>query len=81
MRVSGTYSTADPAATEAQLSFALREAGLPPGVARGWLSSASGRLSDDGQWSLDYDVDLQVASFEVWKDGRLLFGLDDWLPS
>ena len=23
----------------------------------------------------------QVASFEVWKDGQLVFGLDDWLPS
>ena len=29
----------------------------------------------------DYDVELQVASFEVWLDGKLVFGLDDWLPS
>ena len=81
MRASGSYSAADPGATEAQVSRALREAGLPPEVGRGWLSSASGSLADDGQWSLDYDAELQVASFEVWKDGRLLFGLDDWLPS
>ena len=81
MCVSGTYDAGDPAGTEAQLSRALREAGLPPAVARGWLSSASGRLAGDGQWSLDYDVELQVASFEVWADGRLVFGLDDWLPS
>ena len=81
MRASGTYSAADLHATEAQVSRALSEAGLPPGVARGWLSSASGRLAGDGQWSLDYDAELQVASFEVWKDGQLLFGLDDWLPS
>jgi hypothetical protein len=81
MRASGTYSAADPSATEAQLARALSEAGLPAGVARGWLSSASSRLSEDGQWSLDYDAELQVASFEVWQDGRLIFGLDDWLPS
>ena len=81
MRASGTYSASDPRATEEQLTRALREAGLPAGVARGWLSSASGRLDGDGHWSLEYDAELQVASFEVWKDGQLLFGLDDWLPS
>ena len=81
MRASGTYSVADLIATEEQISRALKDAGLPPGAARGWISSAAGRLDADGQWSLDYDGELQVASFEVWKDGELLFGLDDWLPS
>ena len=80
MRASGTYSASNPSATEAQVSEALREAGLPIGAARAWLASAAGRLQDDAHWSLDYDVDLQVASFEVWQDGRLVFGLDDWLP-
>ena len=81
MRASGTFSPADLNGTEAQVSQALTEAGLPPTAARGWLSSAAGRLRTDAQWSLDYDPELQVASFEVWKDGELLFGLDDWLPS
>ena len=81
MRASGTYSPANLAATEAEVSDALRSAGLPAGVARGWLSSASTRLNAEAHWSLDYDADLQVASFEVWQDGRLVFGLDDWLPS
>ena len=80
MRASGTYFPADPAATEAQVSRALAEAGLPPGAARAWLSSAAGRLESEAQWSLDYDAVLQVASFELWKDGQLVFGLDDWLP-
>jgi hypothetical protein len=80
MRASGTYSVMDLRATEEQVSRALLDAGLPADIARGWLSSASGRLRDDAQWALDYDVDLQVASFEVWRDGRMLFGLDDWLP-
>ncbi len=81
MRASGTFSPRDLGATEAQVSRALTEAGLPAGAARSWLSSAAGRLEHDGQWSLDYDVELQVASFEVWKDGKMVFGLDDWLPS
>ena len=81
MRASGTFSPQDLSATEAQVALALTQAGLPSGVARSWLSSAAGRLEHDAQWSLDYDVELQVASFEVWKDGKLVFGLDDWLPS
>ena len=81
MQASGDYSAADLGATEAQLSQALQRAGLPGGVARSWLSSASCRLQSDARWSLDYDVELQVASFEVWKDGKMLFGVDDWLPS
>lgn len=81
MRASGTFSPADLRGTEAQVSKALTDAGLPSTPARAWLSSAAGRLQSDAQWSLDYDADLQVASFEVWKDGNLLFGLDDWLPS
>ena len=81
MRASGTFSPGDLSATEAQVARALTDAGLPAGVARSWLSSAAGRLEHDAQWSLDYDVELQVASFEVWKDGKMVFGLDDWLPS
>ena len=80
MRASGTYSATDPTATEAQVCKALQDAGLPAGAARAWLASAAGRLQTDAHWSLDYDVDLQVASFEVWQDGELVFGLDDWLP-
>ena len=80
MRASGTYLPEDPAATEREVALALRAAGLPPTAARSWLASAAGRLEAAAQWSLDYDADLQVASFEVWKDGVLVFGLDDWLP-
>ena len=80
MRASGTFSPADLAGTEKQVSKALADAGLPPTAARAWLASASGRLEHDAEWSLDYDDELQVASFEVWADGRLVFGLDDWLP-
>jgi hypothetical protein len=81
MRASGTFTPQDLPATEAQVARALADAGLPSGVARTWLSSAAGRLQHDAQWSLDYDVELQVASFEVWKDGKMVFGLDDWLPT
>lgn len=81
MRTSGTFLPADLAATEAQVAEALVAAGLPATAARSWLSSAAGRLQTEAQWSLDYDQDLQIASFEVWKDGDLVFGLDDWLPS
>jgi len=81
MRASGTFLPQDLGATEAQVARALTEAGLPAGVARTWLSSAAGRLEHDAQWSLDYDGELQVASFEVWKDGKMVFGLDDWLPA
>ena len=81
MRASGRFSPADLVGTEALLARALTEVGLPGTTARAWLSSAAGRLHCEAQWSLDYDVELQVASFEVWKDGQMVFGLDDWLPS
>jgi hypothetical protein len=81
MRASGTFFPADLGATEAEVSRALADAGLPVAAARAWLASAAGRLQAVAQWSLDYDGELQVASFEVWKDGQLVFGLDDWLPS
>jgi len=80
MRASGVFAPGDLSGTEAQVSRALSEAGLPTTAARAWLSSAAGRLQSEAQWSLDYDADLQVASFEVWKDGHLVFGLDDWFP-
>ncbi len=80
MHATGTFTPADLAGTEAQVAKALRDAGLPPTAARAWLSSAAGRLDAEAEWSLDYDAELQVASFEVWRDGRMVFGLDDWLP-
>ena len=81
MRASGTFLPTDLVATEAQVAQALVAAGLPATAARSWLSSAAGRLHTEAQWSLDYDSELQVASFEIWKDEHLVFGLDDWLPS
>ena len=81
MRASGTFSPGDLTGTEAELSKALADAGLPPTAARAWLSSAAGQLDAEAQWSLDYDAELQVATFEVWLDGKVAFGLDDWLPS
>ncbi len=84
MRATGTFSPADLAGTEAEVSKALAEAGLPPTAARAWMSSAAGRLDAHAEagarWTLDYDDELQVASFEVYLDGRMVFGLDDWLP-
>lgn len=80
MGASGNFLPDDLTGTEAQIANALAHEGLPPTAARAWLSSAAGRVSTGGRWSLDYDADLQVASFEVWQDGQLVFGLDDWLP-
>lgn len=82
MRASGTFSPADLVGTEAAVAKALGDAGLPPTAARAWMSSAAGRLDAhaEAEWRLDYDDELQVASFEVYLDGRMVFGLDDWLP-
>ena len=80
MRASGTFSPADLARTESQVARALTDAGLPAAPARGWLSSAAAILQAEAKWSLDYDAELQVATFEVWQEGELVFGLDDWLP-
>lgn len=81
MRASGTFTPGDLPSTEKAVAAALSGAGLPPTAARAWLSSAAGRLEADAEWSLDYDDELQVATFEVWKEGRLVFGLDDWMPT
>ena len=81
MRATGTFTPADLAGTEVEVARALSGAGLPPTAARAWLASAAGRLDTVAQWTLEYDSDLQVATFEVSRDGVLVFGLDDWLPS
>lgn len=80
MRASGTFTPADLATTEADVARALAGAGLPPTAARTWLASAAGRLDTVAEWTLEYDSELQVATFEVSRDGVLVFGLDDWLP-
>ena len=80
MHASGTFLPADLARTEREVADALDGAGLPGTAAKAWLASAAGRLDVEAKWSLDYDDELQVASFEVWKDGKMVFGLDDWLP-
>lgn len=80
MRLSGTYLPDDPTATEAEVRRALAALHLPPSAARMWLSSAAGRLDERAEWVLDYDADLELATFEVRVGERVVFGLDDWLP-
>lgn len=80
MRISGAYLPDDLTATEAEVRRALEALRLPASAARMWLSSAAGRLDRPAVWALDYDVDLELATFEVLLDEQLVFGLDDWLP-
>lgn len=80
MRISGAYLPDDLMATEAGVRRALEQLRLPPSAARLWLSSAAGRLDRPAQWALDYDPDLELASFEVLLEGQLVFGIDDLLP-
>ena len=78
--MTGAFRPGDLASTEAEVQQALASLRLPASAARLWLSSAAGRLDCDAEWALDYDVDLELATFEVRLDERLVFGLDDWLP-
>jgi hypothetical protein len=80
VRIEGTYRPDDGAGTEAGVGLALEQLGLPPTAARLWLASAAGRLGTPARWVLDYDPDLELATFEVHVDGHMVFGLDDWLP-
>lgn len=80
MRITGDYLPADPTRTEREVQRALETLQLPVSAARMWLSSAAGRLDRPAQWALDYDPELELATFEVQLGGRLVFGLDDWLP-
>jgi hypothetical protein len=80
VRISGAYLPDDLTATEAGIRRALEQLRLPPSAARLWLSSAAGRLDQPAEWLLDYDPDLELATFEVLLDSRLVFGIDDLLP-
>jgi hypothetical protein len=80
VRISGVYLPDDLTATEAAVRRALEQLRLPPSAARLWLSSAAGRLDRPAEWALDYDPDLELATFEVLLDSRLVFGIDDLLP-
>ena len=46
-----------------------------------WAASAAAHVHDaeGAEWTVEWDEDLQLVSFEVWQAGRRLFGLDDWL--
>jgi hypothetical protein len=80
VRIRGAYRPDDLPATEGEVKQALTELRLPPGAASLWLSSAAGRLDTQAEWALDYDPELELATFEVRAGDRLVFGLDDWLP-
>lgn len=80
MRICGPYLPDDLTATETALRRALEQLRLPASAARLWLSSAAGRLDRAAEWALDYDPDLELATFEVLIQGRLVFGIDDLLP-
>lgn len=80
MRITGDYLPDDLTRTERDVQRALESLRLPVSAARMWLSSAAGRLDRPARWALDYDPDLELATFEVQLGGRLVFGLDDWLP-
>lgn len=78
--MTGAFRPDDLARTEREVQQALATLRLPASAARLWLSSAAGRLDCDAEWALEYDADLELATFEVRLDERLVFGLDDWLP-
>lgn len=80
VRITGTYLPDDLVQTEREVQRALEAMRLPVSAARMWLSSAAGRLDRPAEWALDYDPDLELATFEVLLGGRLVFGLDDLLP-
>ena len=54
---------------------------LQAGLAGRWLASAERHLGHEDELTLtaEYDQDLRLFSFEVWRAGARVYGLDDLL--
>jgi hypothetical protein len=81
VRATGTFHAADARATAQEVGSALSAWGVRTSAPAMWAASAAERVRDaeGAQWTVEWDEDLRLVSFEVWQAGHRLFGLDDWL--
>jgi hypothetical protein len=58
----------------------LRQWRLSPAPGRLWVRQAADSAGDDpAELLLEYDATLGLVSLEAWRDGRRLFGIDDFV--
>ena len=81
MRATGTYDATDVRGTAQQVGTRLTAWGVTTSAPALWAASAAEHVRDatGAEWTVEWDEDLRLVSFEVWQAGRRLFGLDDWL--
>lgn len=65
------------------LSATLTEWHLPAGLGRRWLAGAGEHLGPSGadELYLQFDAVMGLVTVELWQEGRVLFGIDDWVGS
>jgi hypothetical protein len=73
----------DPAATTPaveEVMSTLRQWRLQPGPGRVWVRQAADSAGDaPAELLLEYDATIGLVSLEAWRDGRRLFGIDDFV--
>ncbi len=55
--------------------------GLPPTSGARWVSALSRPLPHEGalELYLEYDPVTELATVELWQEGQVCYGIDDWL--
>lgn len=82
----GAQATFEPmtrrrAHAEMWLEGVLADWSVQPGLAGRWLASAERHMNAADPLTLraEYDQQLSLFTFEVWRDGERVFGIDDWI--
>ena len=78
VRATGPFDSTDPYAAALLVKAAAEGWGIGLPAVGPWTRVAAARLSGElAEWTLEYDPDLHLASFEVFYNGTCVFGSDD----
>ena len=76
-----TYTALDVAPAREWLSFQMQTWGVDSPYVDWWVAEAA-RLLGGGRAAravLEYEPDQRLLSFDVWCDGRRVYGMDDFV--
>ena len=80
MRTEGVFY-ADYEATAEAVAEAAQAWSLRVPAVRLWAQVARDMLPEapSARWTLEFDPQMKLVSFDVWADGRRVYGADDFL--
>ena len=81
VRLEGQFDRRDVPSQAARIAALAEQWRLSVPAIGLWVSLAATRLATgSARWTLEYDPHLHLISFEVYADGRRVYGVDDMVP-